>query len=663
MKLDACRPSAARPLLMLAALLMACAGPSVFAAEPAAQERDWREAVETRAEAYTAYLQAIAAQRRGELGEARRLLERVLQVDAEARIVRAAKAEVCLEQGDRLCAENEAERAMGNDDAAAGQAHEVLAKLELQRYQSSGGEGRAAGAIEHLARAAELRPRQPWAWNVWIGLLVREGRVDRAEQVARRAASVPGTDSETPWQTFARGLLELGRRDEAIALLEKLSQSGEAKGSLLELMAQLKEQEGDVSGYVDALVKLRKVRPGDAELAHRLGKAHLGRGDPFAALGPLRAAQRGRPGDPVVRRDLATALVELGRAEEAVGLLEQLPSVYLSPHTLFLWVRAEEQLGRWGSAAERLESLIEALAEEDRNAYGDAFLLRSARNYLRADRPADALRMAETLDPSPLVTRLRIRALEAAGRSEEARSRLAELRRERPEDPTLVALQIDQRLGAGAEPGDPALVERALGTSPSEAARADHGLKIALALIGWERVRTGAEILDRLPRPEGCQTQWLRTAAGAYYQARRLGSAERLYREVLGCAPDNHGALNDLCYLLADEQGEVEEALPLCRRAVELQPDEPSYLDSLGWALHLAGRSEEALPLLQRAVAESREDGRGEIREHLGDVYAALGRSKRAVAEWRAALALGSQDRARLEEKIQRLLDEERQEH
>jgi hypothetical protein len=43
-------------------------------------------------------------------------------------------------------------------------------------------------------------------------------------------------------------------------------------------------------------------------------------------------------------------------------------------------------------------------------------------------------------------------------------------------------------------------------------------------------------------------------------------------------------------------------------------------------------------------------------------VYAALGRKERAVAEWRAALALGGPDRARLQEKIQQLLDEERQE-
>ena len=131
---------------------------------------------------------------------------------------------------------------------------------------------------------------------------------------------------------------------------------------------------------------------------------------------------------------------------------------------------------------------------------------------------------------------------------------------------------------------------------------------------------------------------------------------------MLGCSPDNHGALNDLCYLLADEKGQVEAALPLCRRAVDLQPEEPSYLDSLGWALHLSGRSEEALPLLQRAVSASQEGARGEIREHLGDVYAALGRKERAVAEWRAALALGSPDRARLREKIQQLLDTERQE-
>lgn len=623
------------------------------------READWREVVDARADAYARFLDAMSAQRQGQLEDARRLLREVVELDPEAPIVHAALADVCLDQGDRICAENEAERAIGADDAASGLAHEVLAKLALQRYQTSSGPRRAKNAIEHLSRAAELRPRQPWAWNVWIGLLVRENRIDEAESVARRAAGVPGADSETPWRTFARSLLEAGREDDAIALLEKLSQSGEAKGSLLELMAQLKEQRGDMSGYVDALVKLRELRPGDAELAHRLGKAYLGQGDPFAAVEPLRAARRGRPGDPMVRRDLATALVELGRAREAVSLLEGLPSVYRSPHTLFLWVRAEEQLERWTPAAERLEELIETLAEEDREAYGDTLLLRAARNYLRAGRPEDALRMAEPLNRSPLVTRLRLQALDASGRPAEARARLAELREQRPGDPALVALQIDQQLETVAKPADPELVDRALSATPPGSSRAEYGLRVGLALIGWDRGRTGAAILDRLSPPDGCSTEWLRTAASAYYRAGRLEDAERLYREVIDCDADNHGALNDLCYLLADEKGEVDQALPLCRMAVDLQPGEPSYLDSLGWALHLAGRSEEALPLLKRAVSESAESGRAEIREHLGDVYAALGRSQRAVAEWRAAMALGGGDRARLEEKIRQLLDEE----
>jgi tetratricopeptide (TPR) repeat protein len=364
----------------------------------------------------------------------------------------------------------------------------------------------------------------------------------------------------------------------------------------------------------------------------------------------------------MVRRDLASALVELGRAEQAVELLEELPSVYLSPHTLFLWVRAEEQLGRWQQAAERLETLIDALAEEDREAYGDAFVVRAARDYMKAGQPEDALRLIEPLGKTPLVLRLRLQALENSGRAEQARERLAQARRARPEDPALLALELDRELAGDTPPATQTIVQRAVEGSPSEDAVADYGLRVALALIGWERAETGAAILDRLPRPDGCATDWLRTAASAYYQAGRLDAAEALYREVLGCAPDNHGAMNDLCYLLADERGEVEEALRLCRMAVDAQPDEPSYLDSLGWALHLAGRSEEALPLLQRAVSESRETARGDIREHLGDVYAALGRTERALAEWRAALALAGGEGTRLREKIESVRSEERDE-
>lgn len=605
-----------------------------------------------RGRAYALYVDALDAAASGRLSEAHERLRAVLEIDPRAASVRAALARVCLEQGDTVCAESEAQRAMASP-AAAGEAHKVLAELALRRYSGSREEGRLQEAIGHLRQATEVAPSDPWAWNVWIRILIRGEQIAAAEDVARRAAAVPGADPDMPWQTLARGLIELDRQDEAIAVIERLEGEGRQIGSLLELKAQLMEQQGNMKGYIEALRELRRLRPGDAEIAYKLGRALLGQGEPYLALEPLRAAHRGRPGDPTVRRDLAVALVELGRGGEALELLENLPNVYRSAHTLFQMARAAEQGSQWAQAAEHLESLLSALSEEDREAYGEAFVRRAAENALRAANFEDVLRLTTPLARDAAILRLRLRALDGLGRHDEADAVLADVRTARPEDSAVLALAVERRLeapegGAGSVGG----ILADLGVADLDREQA---VRVAGGLAAWGHGDAAATLLDGLRRPDTCEPRWLRAAASVYYRARRLEQAEALYRAALECSPGDHGVMNDLCYLLADEFNRVDEALPLCRQAVELQPDESSYLDSLGWALHLAGESEEALGWLQRAVANSHEGVRGDIREHLGDVYASLGRTERAVAEWRAALVLvEDEERGRIEKKIRR---------
>ena len=90
----------------------------------------------------------------------------------------------------------------------------------------------------------------------------------------------------------------------------------------------------------------------------------------------------------------------------------------------------------------------------------------------------------------------------------------------------------------------------------------------------------------------------------------------------------------------------------MLKRALEADPDQPAYLDSLGYALLQAGRPEEALVLIRRAAQRASGTQQAEIREHLGDVYLALRDLPRALAEWRAALAYGASERERLLAKI-----------
>jgi tetratricopeptide (TPR) repeat protein len=99
-----------------------------------------------------------------------------------------------------------------------------------------------------------------------------------------------------------------------------------------------------------------------------------------------------------------------------------------------------------------------------------------------------------------------------------------------------------------------------------------------------------------------------------------------------------------------DRAGEnLDEAVGLVRRAVELDPDNGAYLDSLGWGYYQQGRHAEARTELERA-AELEEDAT--IFEHLGDVYRALGETEAARGAYRRALELEADDEATVVEKL-----------
>lgn len=90
--------------------------------------------------------------------------------------------------------------------------------------------------------------------------------------------------------------------------------------------------------------------------------------------------------------------------------------------------------------------------------------------------------------------------------------------------------------------------------------------------------------------------------AFAYERTGDLRNAARAYERALQIKPNYPSALNNLGYLLATSDTELEKAVALCQRAVELQPNSASYQDSLGWALYKAGRQPEAARHFSAAV-------------------------------------------------------------
>lgn len=114
----------------------------------------------------------------------------------------------------------------------------------------------------------------------------------------------------------------------------------------------------------------------------------------------------------------------------------------------------------------------------------------------------------------------------------------------------------------------------------------------------------------------------------------RLDVLEQDLRRILAEEPDNGHALNALGYTLADRTDRYDEALELLERAIELLPDDPAVLDSMGWIKYRLGEYEEALAYLRQAYEQSDEP---EIAMHLSEVLWVAGQREEARAVWEDA--------------------------
>jgi tetratricopeptide (TPR) repeat protein len=135
-------------------------------------------------------------------------------------------------------------------------------------------------------------------------------------------------------------------------------------------------------------------------------------------------------------------------------------------------------------------------------------------------------------------------------------------------------------------------------------------------------------------------------------QAGLYDKATDLLRKSIALDPENSAeACNYLGFMWADHNMNLDEAETMIRRALESEPNNASYLDSLGWVEFRKGQFDRALDdLLRAAKTAEREDP--VVFEHIGDTYLKLNRTREALEAWQKALALDPKNK-NLADKIQ----------
>jgi tetratricopeptide (TPR) repeat protein len=152
--------------------------------------------------------------------------------------------------------------------------------------------------------------------------------------------------------------------------------------------------------------------------------------------------------------------------------------------------------------------------------------------------------------------------------------------------------------------------------------------------------------------------------ANVYLELNKIDKLTEHFETLIKEDPENATYHNDLGYIWADHDMNLEKAEQLIRKALELDrkqrkedkvkpeedKDNAAYLDSLGWVLFKQKKYKEALEPMLEAV-KAKEGQHVEILDHLGDIHLALGEKDKAIAAWKKGVEVAGESKREQERK------------
>ncbi|UTC61999.1 tetratricopeptide repeat protein [Treponema sp. OMZ 787] len=126
-------------------------------------------------------------------------------------------------------------------------------------------------------------------------------------------------------------------------------------------------------------------------------------------------------------------------------------------------------------------------------------------------------------------------------------------------------------------------------------------LILAFIYANTGRTRLAEFELSKLIEAGYESVQVFSSLAYVYYEHQETEKAIGYYEKALKAAPENSTALNGLAYILAETDMDLTRSLLLCKKAVEKQPENPAYLDSMALIYHKMDLASEAKTYITRA--------------------------------------------------------------
>jgi tetratricopeptide (TPR) repeat protein len=630
------------------ALLIFAVARLASAAPAAAPPQDPNAESLKRGDAYAKLIAAGLAVARGRAAEAVKNVGDAVALEPESSALHAQGAALLALLGRRADAERLADRALEIDPNQL-EAVKVLADLSATR--SFGPKADPAARLEAIRLYERLAKEDDDApddvWSSLARLKLAAGDTAGAATDAEKFLLKRPADSNA-LRLYDQTLVAAGRTKEALDRTLEWLRAHPDDEELVPLVVEMARETGAWSTIESLCTELLARDAGNARALALRGEARLRLGRPQDALDDLELARSTTPRDPLLRLHVAAAYQALNRLADATQLGESLAAEY--PENSFVHILLAETLARRGETARAREEYLKSLraitgAEEDDVARRDEVRARLAAIDLTAEKYDDAKATLAALErpDAPGSLALRARAALAWGDPKEAKRLSKLLSTAEPEESALLDGEAELKMGHAAKAAES--FDRAVKKGGPE-------LRGDVAAV-WRRGGHDAEAETELrawtaAKPDDSDA---RMALGAFLErGGRYAEAETELRAAIRLAPESAEAFNYLGYSLADRGERLDDSVQLIKRALEIDPHNGAYLDSLGWAYFRQGRAEEARAALEQAVREFPRDAT--VLEHLGDVHAALGDNASARSFWQRALDAGPEAKEGLERKL-----------
>jgi tetratricopeptide (TPR) repeat protein len=527
-------------------------------------------------------------------------------------------------------------------------AHRLLARIFTRLI----GDGRSGKIDENMLRRAidqyqkitALSPKDTSAWLMLARLQKANDNSVDAQKSYQKVLDIEPIN-EDALTGLALVYSDLGDNRKAAELLKVLADKNPSARSLAALAAAY-EQMRDFPAAAEVLRKLLDSNPpNEREVMRNLAQDLTFSQDYAGALAVYQEMVADDPADSQAYLRMSQIyrqqrdLVKAREANEKAKALE--------PTSIEIRYNEVNILEAEDKSAEAIRTLREILTSTAKRNYNQAerasrvaLLERLAGLYRSLDQtdPAiDAYRQMADLDNTlgPRASAEIIDAYRTGKEFTKAQQEADAAAKKYPEDRTLRVVRdtLLAELGKVDEAvGD---LKKLLG------GKDDRETHVALAQI-YEKGRRFDDMAKSLDAAEKLsetaeekESVWFMRGA-MFERMKRLDAAEQEFRKILKANPDNAGALNYLGYMLADANVRLEESLDFITKALDRDPGNGAYLDSLGWVQYRLGRLDDAESNLRRALEKTPRDPT--VHDHLADALMKQTKVKEAVAQWEASL-------------------------